>query len=208
MAKLVLVRHGESRWNAKGLWTGLMDIPLSKNGVKEAEHTAEVLSGFKFNVAFTSTLTRAQQTLKIILKSLKQSDIPTFASPALNERDYGIYTGVNKWEVEKQLGEEEFLKIRRSWDYQIPKGESLKQVSERVFAYYRHEILPYLRYHKTVLVVAHGNSIRGLIKHLDNIPNSEVSKIEITTGEADVYAIDGDGEVIRKERLAVNKKKV
>lgn len=208
MSKLVLVRHGESQWNAKGLWTGLMDIPLSNRGIKEAEHTSELLRGIKFNIAFTSTLIRAHQTLKIILRSLHEEDIPVFKSPSLNERDYGVYTGRNKWEVEKELGKAEFLKLRRSWNYPIPKGESLQQVSERVFAYYNHEILPHLKRHRTVLVVAHGNSIRGLIKHLDNVPNEDVLKIEITTGEADVYMLDEEENVIRKERLAVNKTQV
>lgn len=207
MAKLVLVRHGQSEWNAKGLWTGLMDIPLSTKGKEEAKHTAEALQGITFNIAFTSTLMRAQQTLEIILKTLSQEQIQTISSPALNERDYGIYTGVNKWEVEKKLGEKEFLKLRRSWDYPIPKGESLKQVSERVFAYYTSEILPYLKNHQTILVAAHGNSIRALIKHLDNIPSEKISTIEVTTGEADVYTMDESGNVLSKERLAINSTK-
>lgn len=208
MAKLVLVRHGQSEWNAKGLWTGWTDIPLSEKGKKEAAHTAHVLSGIKFDIAFTSALKRAQQTLEIILKELHQDEIPVIKSSQLNERDYGEYTGVNKWKVEKKIGEAEFNKLRRSWDYPIPKGESLKQVSERVFSYYKHEILPHLLKHQTVLVAAHGNSIRALMKHLDNIPNEKISEIEVTTGEADVYTITDEGHVLRKERLAINKTQV
>jgi 2,3-bisphosphoglycerate-dependent phosphoglycerate mutase len=208
MAQLILVRHGQSQWNAKGLWTGLMDIPLSQDGIKEAEHTATVLKHIRFDIAFTSMLKRAQQTLRIILKETDQEDITIVKAAALNERDYGVYTGVNKWEVKEKIGEKEFMKLRRSWDYPIPKGETLKHVSERVYSYYRHEILPHLLKHQNVLVAAHGNSIRGLIKHLDNVPNEKVSTIEVTTGEADIYILDGEGNVLRKERRSVNKTQV
>ena len=205
MALLVLVRHGQSVWNAKGLWTGLMDIPLSDKGEDEAKHTGLILKNYKFDVAFTSTLKRAQQTLDILLKESGQQETPIIKSAALNERDYGIYTGKNKWEVEKKIGGAEFLKIRRSWDFPIPKGESLRQVSERVYPYYVESILPFLKEHKNVLIAAHGNSIRALIKHLDNVSDDKAPMIEVTTGEADIYTMDEAGNVIRKERMAVNK---
>lgn len=200
MAYLILVRHGESEWNAKGLWTGWTDIGLSEKGKEQARLAGEKMKGLQIDFAYTSLLIRAKQTLNEI-KSVLGIDIPTFDNKALNERDYGIYTGKDKWEIRKEVGDEQFLKIRRSFDYQIPKGESLKQVYGRVIPYYQQEILPKLKDGKNILVAAHGNSLRALTKYLENISDENISKLEIEVSEVDVFEIDKDGAVLSKKIL-------
>jgi len=146
MAYLALVRHGQSEYNKTGQWTGLTDVSLTQEGIQEAHEAGVVLKeqNILFQTAFTSLLTRAQQKLHEILAVL-DVQIPIVKDAALNEKDYGIYTGKNKWEIEKQVGEAEFLKIRRSWDYVPPEGESLKMVYERVVPYYEAHIVPKLK---------------------------------------------------------------
>src|SRR5215203_5323364 len=145
MAYLVLIRHGESEYNAKSLWTGWADPPLSEKGRDQAHVAAEKLKDIHFDFAYTSVLKRAKETWEEIKKIIGQENIPTTTDKALNERDYGDMTGKNKWEVKEQIGEEEFMKIRRAWDYPPPNGESLKMVHERVIPYYQSEILPKLK---------------------------------------------------------------
>jgi 2,3-bisphosphoglycerate-dependent phosphoglycerate mutase len=199
MAQLVLVRHGESEWNAKGLWTGWTDVNLSENGREEAKKAGELLKDIHFDNAYTSNLKRAQQTLEEITNVTGQKDIPTVADKALNERDYGDYTGKNKWEVKEEVGEEEFQKIRRSWDYPPANGESLKMVYERVIPYYEKEILPKLKEGKNVIIAAHGNSLRALIKYLENISDEDIPNLEMATGGVYVYDLDNEGKVTNKE---------
>lgn len=199
MAYLVLVRHGESEWNAKGLWTGLTDIGLSEKGRKEAKKAGEAIKDIHFQIAFTSVLKRAKESLEEMGKTMKVTGLPTVENAALNERDYGMYTGKNKWEIKEQLGEEAFSKLRRSWDYPVPNGESLKDVYKRVIPYYQQQILPKLKDGKNVLVSAHGNSLRALVKFLDYISDEDISKLEIPTGQVLVYSIGDDGQVISKE---------
>lgn len=199
MANLVLIRHGESEWNAKGLWTGLNDVSLNKNGEKEAQEAADVLKDYHFDYIFLSKLKRAKETYEIIKKINQLDNIPVIEDSALNERDYGIYAGKNKWEIKKELGDEEFLKIRRSWNHPIPKGESLEDVYNRVVPYFKSEILPKLKEQKNVLAVAHGNSLRALIKYLENISDEDIPKLEMATGEVYIYEIDKNGKVISKE---------
>lgn len=206
MATLVLVRHGKSEWNEKGLWTGWRDIPLAPKGFEEAQKTGEQLKDIHFDYAYTSDLTRAQQTLDEILKVIDQTP-PITQDKALNERDYGDYTAKNKWDIQKELGEEEFQKIRRSWDYPPPNGESLKMVYERVLPYYQAEILPKLKTGKNVLVSAHGNSLRALVKYLESISDDKIALLEIGTGEAYVYEIDENGRVISKDIRGENQNK-
>jgi 2,3-bisphosphoglycerate-dependent phosphoglycerate mutase len=198
MAKLVLVRHGESEWNAKGLWTGWTDVNLSENGVAEAHKAGEKLTDIHFDIAYTSGLKRAQQTLDEIKKATNQNP-PTTANKALDERNYGDMTGKNKWEIKEQVGEEEFMKLRRSWDYPPPNGESLKMVYERVLPYYQSEIEPKLKEGKNVIIAAHGNSLRALIKFLENISDEEIPSLELATGGIYVYDIDTAGKVTNKE---------
>lgn len=199
MAYLVLVRHGESEWNAKGIWTGWTDIPLSEKGRREAKDAAGELGRIKFDIAFTSTLSRAKETLEIIKQALGILELPTIHSPALNERDYGDYTGKNKWEVKKQLGPDDFQKLRRGWNWPVPNGETLKDVYERTVPYYQQEILPKLEAGKNVLISAHGNSLRALVKYLDGLSDDEVESLEIATGEAVIYQIDNAGKVTSKQ---------
>lgn len=186
MAQLVLVRHGKTRYNEEGLWTGWDNPPISENGKKEAEETASALKDIQFNVAFTSDQIRSQQTVEIILRVLNLN-IPTVSSQSLRERSYGEYTKHNKWDVKKKLGDEEFLKLRRGWDYPIAQGETLKQVYERVVPYYEQTILPYLTRGENVLICGSGNCLRALIKHIENISNDDISKVEFETGEARRY---------------------
>lgn len=200
MAKLILIRHGESEWNAKGLWTGWTDIGLSKKGKEQARLAGEKLKGIQIDFAFTSVLKRAKQTLAEI-KNVLGIDIPTFEDKALNEKNYGIYTGKNKWEIKKEAGDELFLKIRKSWDYQIPDGESLMQVYERVILYFQNTILPYLKQGKNVLISAHHNSLRALVKYLENISDMDIPNMEIKVGEIDMFEIDNNGKVISKKIL-------
>lgn len=198
MANLILVRHGESEWNKKDLWTGLTDIGLTEKGKEQAQIAGEKLKGMQIDYTYTSKLLRAQQTLDEI-KNVLGINVPTFEDTALNERDYGIYTGKNKWGIKKQVGDERFQEIRRSWDYQIPEGESLKQVYDRVLPYYQNEILPKLKEGKNTLLVAHGNSLRALTKHLENISDEDISKLEIKIGEVSIYHIDSSGNVSSKK---------
>lgn len=204
MAYLALVRHGQSEWNALGLWTGLRDIELNDIGREEARQAAESLKGIKFDVAYTSALVRAQQTLDEILGVLDQKGIPITADAAINERDYGDLTAKNKWDVQKEYGDEQFMKWRRSWDYPVPNGETLKDVHDRVAPYYDSVILPQLKDGKNVIIAAHGNSLRALVKHLENIPETEIPSLEIGTGEVYLYEVDNDGKIKSKEIRVAN----
>jgi len=199
MAYLVLVRHGQSAWNALGLWTGLTDVELTEEGRKEAQKAASLLKDIKLHKAHTSSLKRAQQTLEEIAQSLELSTIPVSQHPALNERDYGEMTGKNKWEIKEQHGEEQFTKWRRGWDEKIPGGETLKDVHARVVPYFEDNILMDLKDGKNIIVAAHGNSLRALIKHLEKIADNEIPNLELGTGEIYVYEISDAGEVISKE---------
>lgn len=200
MSKLILVRHGESEWNKIELWTGWTDIGLSEKGRQQARLVGEKLKGMQIDFAFISVLIRTKQTLDEI-KNVLGIDMPTFEDKALNEKNYGIYTGRNKWEVKKEVGDEMFLKIRRSWDYQIPEGESLEQVYERVIPYYNKEILPKLKSGSNIIIVASNNSLRALIKYLENINDSDISKLELEVGEVDVFEIDNNGNLLSKKIL-------
>jgi 2,3-bisphosphoglycerate-dependent phosphoglycerate mutase len=204
MAYLALVRHGESEWNTLGLWTGWRDVALTEKGHAEARQAAEALDGIKLDVAYTSKLQRARQTLDDVTATLGIRDLPVIEDAALNERDYGDLTAKNKWDVQKEYGEEQFLKWRRSWDYPVPGGETLKDVYARVAPYYDQRILPDLKAGKNVIVAAHGNSLRALVKHLENIPDDEIASLEIGTGEVYLYEVDPSGKIISKTIRATN----
>ena len=196
---LVLVRHGESEWNALNKWTGWTDVGLSEKGKEEAKHAATLVKDISFQKAFTSTLKRAQQTLELMLSELGLTAIPVVKDHALDERNYGVFTGKNKLEVKSQLGEEEFLKLRRGWDYPIAQGESLKDVYTRVVPYYEQTILPLVKNGEHVLVAAHGNSLRALMKYLEHIADADIANVELATGQVIVYHIDALGNVVNKE---------
>jgi len=199
MAYLVLVRHGQSKWNATGQWTGWTDIGLTAKGKAEARTAAKSLSGIKFDAVFSSCLWRAQETTHEILAQLGQPNTPIACSPDLNERDYGDLTGKNKWQVRDEYGEKQFDLWRRGWNVPIPGGETLKDVYERAVPYYVKNILPQLEDGKNILISAHGNSLRALVKYLDNISDEDVSNLEIGTGEVYVYDISAEGKIRSKE---------
>jgi 2,3-bisphosphoglycerate-dependent phosphoglycerate mutase len=204
MAYLILVRHGKSEWNALGLWTGWRDVELNAEGHAEARAAGEALRGLRLDVGYTSKLKRAQETLADIQEVLDLPNLPVVEAGELNERDYGDLTAKNKWDIQKQYGDEQFLKWRRSWDYPVPGGETLKDVYARVAPYYDAHILPDLKAGKNVIVAAHGNSLRALVKHLEGIPDAEIPKLEIGTGEVYVYQVDANGKITGKEVRAAN----
>lgn len=199
MAYLVLVRHGQSEWNALGKWTGQTDVPLTEKGRAEARKAARYLNDLPLQGAYTSELSRAYQTLDEIKSTLGHKNLATKKHRALNERDYGDYTGKNKWQIAKEIGEEKFIKLRRSWDYPVPNGESLKDVHARVLPYYKKYIEKDLREGKNIIIAAHGNSLRALMKYLENVADDKVHEIEIGTGELLVYEISKDGKVVSKQ---------
>ena len=204
MSYLILVRHGQSEWNALGKWTGWTDINLNDEGRKDARRAAESIKNLQLDQAYTSDLKRAQQTLEEIVKTLQVKNLPTIKAAELKERHYGDLTGKNKWKIKEEYGEEQFTKWRRSWDFPVPNGETLKDVYNRVIPYYSKNILPDLMAGKNVIVAAHGNSLRALVKYLENISDQEIPKLEIGTGEVYVYKLDNKGAVISKEIRATN----
>lgn len=205
MAYLVLVRHGQSEWNALGLWTGQRDVALTSQGRAEARRAAEGLRDITLHKAYTSKLSRAQQTLDEIKEALghtadgAKNVLDTHEHESLNERDYGEYTAKNKWEIKDQIGDEEFTKLRRNWDHPVPGGETLKDVHGRALPFYEQHIQEDLKAGKNVIVAAHGNTLRALMKHLDEIDDDKVHELEIGTGEVVVYEIDDGGKVLSKE---------
>ena len=199
MSKLILVRHGESEYNAKGLWYGWTDIRLSEKGKLEAKEAGEEIKDLKIDIVFVSDLIRSKQTWDEMAKVLKLENLPTIISPEIKERNYGDLTGLNKWEVKEKYGEEQWLKWRRGWNEPIPNGETLKDVSSRTVPYYEKHVLPLLKSGKNVLLSAHGNSLRALVKYLDNISDDEVWKLEIPTGMVYIYDLDSQGKITKKE---------
>lgn len=206
MAYLVLLRHGQSEWNALGKWTGQIDVPLTKKGRAEARKAARHLRDLPLHGAYTSELSRAYQTLDEIKDTLGLNNLTTKKHAALNERDYGDYTGKNKWQIAKEIGEEKFMKLRRSWDYPVPNGESLKDVYVRVLPYYKKHIEKDLKDGKNIIITAHGNSLRALMKYLENVADNKVHEVEIGTGELLVYEVSKDGKVISKQVRATGGK--
>ena len=222
--RLVLLRHGESVWNKENRFTGWTDVDLSENGVKEAKNAGKLLKekGFTFDVSFTSVLKRANRTLEIVLKEMNLN-IPVNYSYRLNERHYGALQGLNKDEMRKKFGEEQVHIWRRSYDVRPPKltkdderypgndpkykdlteeelplTECLKDTLERVLPYYNNEIKKHLENKENVLVVAHGNSLRSIIKYLENISDADIMSVEIPTGVPYVYELDDNLNIKEK----------
>jgi 2,3-bisphosphoglycerate-dependent phosphoglycerate mutase len=188
---LVLVRHGQSDWNLKNLFTGWKDPDLSPKGVEEAKAAGQRLKakGLKFDLCFTSALTRAQHTLKLILAELGQTGLPETRDQALNERDYGELTGLNKDDARKKFCEEQVQIWRRSYDVPPPGGESLKDTLARSLPYYMHKIQPHVLEGKSVLVAAHGNSLRSLIMAIEGLTPEQILKRELETGVPVYYRL-------------------
>ncbi len=203
MTFLVLLRHGESQWNLENRFTGWVDVPLSPKGEEEARQAGEKLktAAIRFDLAFTSVLERAIRTLEITLDILGQSDIPVERDQALNERHYGDLQGLNKAETAKRFGDEQVHIWRRSYDVAPPGGESLKDTAARTLPYFEAKILPAVKAGKTVLVAAHGNSLRSVVMHLDRLSREEVLELNLGTGVPIVYDIDAEGRVQGKRIL-------
>ncbi|NBS35094.1 MAG: 2,3-bisphosphoglycerate-dependent phosphoglycerate mutase [Methylocystaceae bacterium] len=200
---LVLVRHGQSEWNAKNLFTGWKNPDLTPLGVQEARQAGTELKKLDllFSVGFTSALVRAQHTLSLIFEELGQSNIPTIRDRALNERHYGDLSGLNKDEAREKWGEEQVRLWRRSYDVSPPGGESLKDTVARVLPFYCQRILPPVMRGERVLVVAHGNSLRALAMVLDQLTSETVSTLEISTGVPIVYQLNADSTVASRQVL-------
>lgn len=221
--KLVLVRHGESVWNKENRFTGWTDVDLSENGITEAHEAGKSLKEFKFDIAFTSVLKRANKTLDIILDEINQKDILIKYSYKLNERHYGALQGLNKDETRKKYGEEQVHLWRRSAvvrppeldindersarkdpkykdlsDEDIPRTENLIDTMKRVLEYYNSDIKRELLNNKNILVVAHGNSLRALIKYLENISDEDIMNLEVPTGKPYVYELNEKLEILSK----------
>lgn len=200
---LILVRHGQSEWNEQNLFTGWKDPGLTELGIKEAKNAGSLISdkGIQFDEMFTSMLVRAQDTGVIILDSINQQNIPITKNKALNERNYGSLAGLNKDDARKKWGEEQVHIWRRSFDIPPPEGESLKDTAERVLPYFHEYIMPKVIQGLSILVAAHGNSLRALIMELDLISSEDIVKLEIPTGAPIQYEFNQNGEVVNKTKL-------
>jgi 2,3-bisphosphoglycerate-dependent phosphoglycerate mutase len=211
MSTLILIRHGESQWNLENRFTGWVDVPLSAKGEKEAKDAAEQLKSYKFDKAFTSKLKRANDTLSIILKASNQTGIPTEYDQALNERHYGLLQGLNKEETAKKFGAEQVHLWRRSYDVPPPAdktelnpegiSESLKDTAARTLPYWEQKIFPEIKAGRNIIVAAHGNSLRSIVMHLDNLTKEQVLELNIPTGKPLLYVFDDKGKVIERRYL-------
>jgi 2,3-bisphosphoglycerate-dependent phosphoglycerate mutase len=211
MGKLVLVRHGQSQWNLENRFTGWVDVPLTPLGEQEAHKAGEWLKAknFKFDRAFTSLLQRAQNTLKVILGVLGQNEVPTVKDKALNERHYGALQGLDKAETAKKYGDEQVKVWRRSYDMPPPADktefnpegitESLQITAARALPYFYSHIMPAVKKGESVIVAAHGNSLRAIVMDLDKLTKAEVLELNLGTAKPIVYEIDGQGKVLSKE---------
>jgi 2,3-bisphosphoglycerate-dependent phosphoglycerate mutase len=201
MALLVLVRHGESQWNLENRFTGWEDVALTETGKREAARAGELLRGTRFDVAYSSVLQRATATLDLILEQTGQTDLPIIKDQALNERHYGDLQGLNKAETAKKYGAEQVHIWRRSYDVPPPGGESLKDTAARTLPYFERVIAPRLAAGEQVLVVAHGNSLRSIVMHLDKLTKAQVLELNIPTGVPIVYDLAPDLSVGSKRIL-------
>lgn len=187
MPHLLLIRHGESEYNAKNLWTGWKDVTLTTKGRQEASAMGMAIKDLKPDVAYSSALSRTKETLDIILVDNGWGTVPVTAAQDLNERNYGDFTGMDKSEIERKYGNDQYKRWRRGWDEPIPNGETLKQVYRRVVLYFETSIMPHLRHGDSVLIVAHGNTLRSLIKHIDGLDNEMVEGLEMPLEEIVSY---------------------
>ena len=197
---LILVRHGQSEWNSKNLFTGWKDPGLTELGVREAKDAGKLIAdkGILFDLMYTSMLTRAQKTGDLILQEMRHPEITIIKNEALNERNYGSLAGLNKDDARKKWGDDQVHIWRRSFDIPPPDGESLKDTAERVLPYFKSEIMPKVIEGSSILIAAHGNSLRSLIMELDSISSEEIVNLEIPTGAPIQYIFDEDGSINKK----------
>ncbi|MGB1460688.1 MAG: 2,3-bisphosphoglycerate-dependent phosphoglycerate mutase [Gammaproteobacteria bacterium] len=200
---LILVRHGQSEWNSKNLFTGWKDPGLTELGVKEAKDAGILIAnkGILFDLMYTSMLTRAQKTGDLILREMRHPEITIIKNEALNERNYGSLAGLNKDDARKKWGDDQVHIWRRSFDIPPPDGESLKDTAERVLPYFKSEIMPKVIEGSSILIAAHGNSLRSLIMELDSISSEEIVNLEIPTGAPIQYIFNEDGSINKKIKL-------
>lgn len=205
VGKLIIIRHSESEWNATGQWTGITDVHLSGKGFRDAGLLGREVANenLVFDKAYCSEQIRTLETLEGILDASGQFDVPIERSSAINERDYGDYTGKNKWEIRDLIGEEQFQDIRRGWDVPIPNGETLKIVYKRIVPFYKEVILPQLLEGKNVLIVSHGNGIRSLVKYIESIDNTGIEHVEMIFNTILVYEVDNKGKMLSKKTNSV-----
>jgi len=203
MPTLVLVRHGQSLWNLQNRFTGWVDVPLTATGEKEAARAGAALRGMRFDVAYTSALIRAQETLRILLETADLAP-PIVRDAALNERDYGDLAGLDKAETAERYGDDQVRVWRRSFDVPPPGGESLKDTAERTLPFFDRAIMGDLRHGRDVLVVAHGNSNRSIVMRLDELDEQGVVELEIATGVPLVYEFSHAGQVVAKRVLSID----
>ncbi|HCQ81240.1 MAG: 2,3-bisphosphoglycerate-dependent phosphoglycerate mutase [Rhizobiales bacterium TMED143] len=205
MSQLILVRHGQSEWNRQNLFTGWRNPDLTEQGVREARNAGKALraEGIRFDIGFTSELMRAQKTCSLLLDEQGQTDLEVIRNVALNERDYGDLSGLNKDDAREKWGEDQVHIWRRSYDTPPPGGESLKDTAERVLPYFNAEIMPHIHAGESVLVAAHGNSLRALVMVLDVLSEDEITGVNIATGEPYIYDLMTDGSVTSKRILPV-----
>lgn len=201
MAQLVIFRHGQSVWNLENKFTGWVDVELTEKGIEEAKNAGQKLKGFKFDLAYASSLQRAQKTLALALEQSGQSGIPVTYNQALNERMYGDLQGLNKADTAVKYGEEQVKIWRRSFDIAPPNGESLKDTAARVIPYFESEILPKLKAGKNIVIAAHGNSLRALIMYLEKMTPAQILEFEIGTAVPRLYELDENLNVLKAENL-------
>ena len=199
MGKLIIARHQESEWNKLGKWTGTRDRHLTDFGFEKSEDMGLLIKDLKIDYAFASMQVRAIETLSCMLNVCNSYNVPTEHSAMLNERDYGDYTGKDKEDMRILLGDEEYNSMHRGWDYAIPNGETLKMVSERVVPYFIEKILPKIKEGNNVLVVGHGNSLRTLVKYIENISDENIANLEVPFQKVIVYDLDENGHMLKKE---------
>jgi len=202
--KLILTRHHETDWNKEGRWQGMQDRHLTEYGQEKSKEIGQSLVGEKIDLAICSTLSRTKETLENILLGANMKDVEVLVSEELNERDYGCYTGMNKWEIKEKVGEEEFKNIRRGWCCAIPGGETLEQVYGRSTPYFKNTVLPQLASGKNVLIVGHGNCLRSIVKYIENIPDDKICDVDFAFGAILYYNLDEQGHLISKEIKMVN----
>jgi len=201
MALLVLIRHGESQWNLENRFTGWTDVPLTEKGREEARRAAQKIRHIRFDTAYTSVLRRAEETLDIVLRGIGQTTLPIVRDQALNERHYGDLQGLNKAETAEKYGAEQVHIWRRSYDVAPPGGESLQDTAARTLPYFKRHIEPDLRAGKNLLVSAHGNSLRSIVMHLDQLSKEQVLALNIGTGVPIVYEFTPDLKILSKRVL-------
>jgi 2,3-bisphosphoglycerate-dependent phosphoglycerate mutase len=201
MSTLILVRHGQSIYNLENRFTGSLDVALTQLGEQEAQKAGRKLLHFKFDFAYTSTLKRAQESLRIILEVIRQTKIKVIENKALNERDYGSLQGLNKGETSTKYGAEQVEIWRRSYAIRPPDGESLEDTYNRTIPFYKQEIEPKLKLNTTILIVAHGNSLRALVMYLEDISPEEISNLNIPTGIPRQYIFDESLKVLEVQYL-------